>query len=137
MNILKILLISMTPISELRGAIPIALGVYQMSVWLVYPVAVIGNLIPVAILLPVLKYICPRWLYNHTEQRHNHKFVRWGDLALIAFVAIPLPFTGAWTGALAAFVFNIPFRRAFPLITIGVLIAGIIVTLLTLGIINL
>ena len=54
------------------------------------------------------------------------------DFALVLFVAIPLPFTGAWTAMVAAFVFGIPFRLAFPLILFGVIIAGVIVSVLTL-----
>ena len=54
----------------------------------------------------------------------------------VVFVAIPLPFTGAWTAMIAAFVFGIPFYRAFPLILFGVIIAGVIVSMITLGILN-
>ena len=56
---------------------------------------------------------------------------KYGYLGLILFVAIPLPFTGAWTGALVAFLFKIPFKKAFPLIATGVAIAGALVTLIT------
>ena len=56
---------------------------------------------------------------------------KYGAIALITFVAIPLPFTGAWTGSIGAFLFNIPFKKAFPLILLGVLISGAIMLLLT------
>ena len=59
---------------------------------------------------------------------------KWGPLALIIFVAIPLPFTGAWTGSLVAFVFDLPFKKSIALIFIGVLIAGVLVTLASLGV---
>lgn len=146
-----VLLISMLPISELRGAIPIALTIYNLPVWSAFIWSVIGNLIPVVFIIWILNllinkflirkiYIFNRfftWLFERTRRKHSKKFEQWRDLALIILVAIPLPFTGAWTGALAAFVFGIPIKRAFPLITIGVLIAGVIVSAITLGIISL
>jgi len=145
------LLTSMLPISELRGAIPVAVLVYNMSLWSAFLFSVLGNLIPVIFIIWILDllinkilihriYIFNRfftWLFEKTRKRHSKKFERWRDLALVILVAIPLPFTGAWTGALAAFVFGIPIKRAFPLIALGVLIAGIIVTSITIGIINL
>ena len=63
----------------------------------------------------------------------GRRFHTYGDMALVLLVAIPLPMTGAWTGSMAAWVFNIPARRAIPLIGLGVVIAGIIVTALTLS----
>jgi uncharacterized membrane protein len=69
------------------------------------------------------------WLFSRTRRKHSRSFERWRDLALCFFVAIPLPGTGAWSGALAAFVFGVPFRRAMVAITCGVLIAGVVVTL--------
>jgi uncharacterized membrane protein len=146
-----VLLTSMLPISELRGAIPIAIGIYNMSVLPAFFWAVLGNIIPVIFILLGLNllinkllihriYILNRfftWLFERTRRKHSKKFERWRDLALIILVAIPLPFTGAWTGSLAAFVFGIPIKRAFPLIVLGILIAGVIVTTVTLGIISL
>ena len=145
-----ILLTSMLPISELRGAIPLALTFYNMPAWSAFIFAVIGNLIPVVFIIWGLNllinkflihkiYIFNRfftWLFEKTKNRHSKKFERWRDFALIVLVAIPLPFTGAWTGALAAFVFGIPIKRALPLIALGVLIAGFIITLVTIGLIN-
>jgi uncharacterized membrane protein len=144
------LLISMLPVSELRGAIPIAVAVYDMSVFSAFFWAVLGNIIPVIFILWFLKatseflshhsYYFNRffvWLFERTQKKHSLKFERWQELFLIILVAIPLPFTGAWTGALAAFVFGVPIKRAFPLIILGVLIAGIIVSSITMGIVNL
>lgn len=146
---LKIFLIAMSPIVELRGSIPVALGVEQLSIWSAYFFSVIGNLVPVVFLLWLLKSVSKylsknfrffnrffTWLFERTRKKHGAKFKRWEEFALVILVAIPLPFTGAWTGSLCAFVFDIPFKKAFPLITAGVVIAGIIVTLASLGIIN-
>jgi uncharacterized membrane protein len=145
----KTLLVAMTPFFELRGSIPLALTVYNMHPWPAYLFSVVGNLIPVVFILWLLGavsgFLSRRsasfkrffdWLFEKTRDRHERKFERWKSLALVIVVAIPLPFTGAWTGSLAAFVFGIPVRKAFPLISIGVLIAGVIVTLSTLGVIG-
>jgi len=145
------LLISMVPISELRGAIPIAVAVYHLPIWSAFLLAVLGNLIPIIFVIWGLDllinkllihriYIFNRfftWLFERTRRKYSRKIEILGGLALAIFVAIPLPGTGVWTGALIAFVFGIPLKRAFISIGAGVIVAGIIVTLITLGIINL
>jgi len=143
------LIIAMIPIGELRASIPVALGVYNLSHIASYIYSVIGNMIPVvAILLifdPISKWLMKKfsifnrifnWLFEKTRTRHTKKFERWGTVALITLVAIPLPLTGGYTGALAAYLFGVPFKKAFPLIFVGVLIAGIIVTIISTGIYN-
>jgi uncharacterized membrane protein len=74
---------------------------------------------------------------NRIREKNTAKFDRWGALALIAFVAIPLPLTGIVTGAVAASIFQIPFRKAIPLLAIGSVISGLIMTFGTLGVSNL
>jgi uncharacterized membrane protein len=146
---LATVIISMLPISELRGAIPVAISVYHLNPVEAYFLAVIGNIIPVVFILkyldPVSKYLMSKskffnkfftYLFEHTRKKHNGKFEKWGALALITFVAIPLPVTGGWSGALAAFVFGIPFKRALSFIFLGIMIAGVIVTGLSLGVFN-
>lgn len=138
--------IAMLPVAELRGAIPVGLGVYGLSPLSAFIWSVLGNLVPVIFLLwllePCSKYLSHHfyffnrffaWLFERTRRKYNHRFEIWGALALIAFVAIPLPVTGGWTGAAAAFVFGIPFKKALPLISLGIIIAGLIVTLISLG----
>ena len=74
-------------------------------------------------------------MFARTRKRFSVKAEKYGKfIALVLFVAIPLPITGAWTGSAAAFLFGIPFSRSFPAVIIGVLIAGIVVTLTTVGI---
>jgi len=139
-------IISMLPISELRGAIPVAIGVYNLDPVEAYFIAIIGNIIPVIFILKyiefVSKYLMSKskffnkfftHLFEYTRRKHNKKFEKWGALALITFVAIPLPITGGWSGALAAFVFGVPFKKALPLIFLGIMIAGVIVMGLSLG----
>ena len=147
---LIVIFTSMLPVSELRGAIPVALGVYKIPVFQAYLLTVLGNVIPVVFLLwlldPISRFLMRHsrvlnkfftWLFERTRKRHRKAVQKWGSLALILFVAIPLPMTGGWTGSIAAFVFGIPFKKALPLIFLGILIAGVIVTLVSLGIIKL
>ncbi|PIY78741.1 MAG: ligand-binding protein SH3, partial [Parcubacteria group bacterium CG_4_10_14_0_8_um_filter_35_7] len=76
------------------------------------------------------------WLFKRTRSRHSRKFKKWKSLALIVLVAIPLPMTGAWTGSIAAFIFGISYFKALGLIFLGVVIAGLIVTLASMGTLN-
>ncbi len=138
-------LMAAMPVGELRVAIPVAIGVYGMDPLTAYIVAVIGNMLPVIPLLLFLESVSNylrrwvfwdvffNWLFTRTYHRHNGKFERYGTIALLFFVAIPLPVTGAWTGCAAAFVFGIQFRHAFLAILGGVMLAGIIVTSIVLG----
>ncbi len=141
---LAVLVIGAIPISELRGAIPVAMGVYGMGPVEAYFLSVVGNLIPV---IPLLLFLEPvsvylrryrifdlffTWLFSRTRQNHSESFEKYGLLALTIFVAIPLPATGAWSGCAAAFVFGIRFRHSLPAIAAGVMIAGIIVTAVTM-----
>lgn len=141
---LSTVIISCLPIFELRGAIPIALGVYGLSPWSAYLLSVFGNMLPV---IPLLLFLDPvstqlrrytifdrffSWLFNRTRRNHEERFEKYGLMALTLFVAVPLPVTGAWTGCAAAFVFGIKFRHAFPAILAGVMIAGLIVSIVTL-----
>lgn len=146
-EIAKIFLTSLTPIGELRAAIPYGLAVLNQPVWLVFIVTVVGNMVPPILILwffpAVARFLHKRsalankflqWLFARTRLRTQGKIEKYGSLALVLFVAIPLPYTGAWTGALAAWLFGIPFKKALPNIFIGILIAGIVVTAITLGI---
>jgi len=136
--------IAMIPIFELRGAIPAA-EVWGMPLWSAYIWAVIGNMIPIPFILlflgPVSDWLRRHsrsmdrfftWLFARTRRKHSKAYERWKELALCLFVAIPLPVTGAWTGALAAFVFGVPFWPALLSIFCGVLIAGAVVTIVVL-----
>ncbi len=140
-----IFLFAMVPIFELRGAIPVAaiLGA-NISIWKIYLIAVIGNMVPV---LPILLLLGPasnflrnhskifdrffEWLFARTRRRIEAKIEKYGALGLMLFVAIPLPVTGAWTGCIAAFLFGIRLKYAFPSILAGVMIAGVVVSIVT------
>ena len=138
----------MSPLVELRGAIPIALGAYQLPVWSAYLFAVLGNLVPLILIIllldPLSQFLSQRsplfnhifsWLYRHTRVANQSKMEKLGkNLAIIILVAIPIPFIGGWTGAMAASVFGTPLRRALPLVVTGCLIGGLIVTFFSQGI---
>ncbi len=136
------IIIATLPIFELRGAIPVGV-LLNISLSKTIILAIIGNLIPVIPLLILLKPVSEKlrqfrlwhrffeWLFERTQKRAR-LIERYGALGLVFFVAIPLPITGAWTGCIAATLFKIRFKYAFPAITAGVLIAGIIVTAITL-----
>lgn len=141
-------LIAMLPISELRGAIPWALASGELSWKQAYFFAVVGNFIPVIPLLLFLESFSNRlrrykildrffnWLFTRTRRR-GKLVEKYEALGLTLFVSIPLPITGAWTGTVAAFVFGIRFRYALPAIVAGIFLAGVIVTLTSLGVISL
>ncbi len=136
------LLISMVPVVELRGAIPIATA-HGVDFSVAIIVAIIGNLIPIPFILVFIRKIF-RWMRKvsprlgrivsgleaKAEQKQGRvqKYKFWG---LLLLVAIPLPGTGAWTGALVAAMMNMRVRRAFPAIALGVVIAAVIVALAT------
>jgi len=144
---ITVILTAMTPIGELRAAIPLAIGYYNMGYGEAFVLSVIGNMLPV---VPLLLFLGPvsnwlrryaildrffTWLFARTR-RHSQRMEKYGALGLIPFVAIPLPVTGAWTACAVAFVFGIRFRYAFVAILAGVMLAGIIVTLSCRGVLN-
>ncbi|MEE1186331.1 MAG: small multi-drug export protein [Acutalibacteraceae bacterium] len=136
--------ISMVPIIELRGAIPIGVGM-GLSPWIAIGVSIIGNLVPVPFIIIFIKKIFS-WLRSinkkldsfvtRLEKRAQaksvtvQKFAFWG---LFMLVAIPLPGTGAWTGALVAALLEMRLKKALPAIILGVFTAGVIVSFVTYG----
>jgi uncharacterized membrane protein len=140
---LVVIMVSALPIVELRGAIPLAINLFDFPWYRALLLAIAGNLIPVPFLLSFFEAISRRltkigifkrwllWLEERTRRRG--KIVeRYKRIGLALFVAIPLPVTGAWTGSLAATIFRIKFKHALLSIFIGICIAGAIVTSLCL-----
>jgi len=139
-------ILAMVPVGELRGALPVALLVYDMPVAKAVFLSLFGNLIPVYFLLVFFERVA-KWaerhspllnrllqgLYERTRNKLGGKVAKYGPWALALFVGIPLPVTGAWTGALAAFVFGLPRKQAFLAIAVGLVLSAAIVTVLTLG----
>ncbi len=140
---LVVVLVAALPISELRGAVPLGIAVFGLPWYRVFLLALIGNIIPVPILLlffdVLAKVLCRiepgrilvEWVLERTRARSD--FIRkYERIGLLLFVAVPLPVTGAWTGSIAAFLMGLKFRYAFLTILCGVVIAGVIVTVLTM-----
>ncbi|MBN1526786.1 MAG: small multi-drug export protein [Candidatus Omnitrophica bacterium] len=131
------LIISALPVSELRGGIPVAL-MMGLSPAKAFWLSILGNcaiIVPTLLLLEPISNALMRfepwkkffeWLFARTRAKSDI-IQRYEALGLILFVAIPLPMTGAWTGCIAASLFRIKFRYAFPAIVAGVLIAGAVV----------
>lgn len=136
--------ISMIPLIELRGAIPIAESM-GLDIFIYYPVAIIGNMFPV----PVIYLFARKVLEWGRDKKFTGKFFTWciekGErggkklretagntgifFALLIFVGIPLPGTGAWTGTLAASFLNLDFKTTVSAVMLGVIVAGIIMSL--------
>ncbi len=175
-DIFWVLFVSMLPIVELRGAIPIGCGLglpYHVN----YALAVIGNLLPVPFILLLIPYVLNfmerfkifrptvQWVRKKAVKYRSKivtesprisdgttlglpegepvsptaregKMTRGAFLGLLLFVLIPLPGTGAWTGALVASLFEFPKLKSFLAITLGVLGCGIIVTLISYGVLG-
>ncbi len=136
-------ILAMTPIGELRAAIPFALEYHQINWVLAYFIAVVGNMVPVvfifAFLDPVVKFLTEKskffdklfsFLFEKTIGDNEGRIKKSGYLALVGFTAIPLPISGAWTASLVAYLFKMNYKKAFLAILVGVLIAGGVVTVL-------
>ncbi len=141
---LAVFLTSMLPIVELRGALPMAINLFHIPWPRAFIISFIGNCVPVPFILlllgPLVRLLSRipfmktffTWLFERTRKKGNTVIEKYEEIGLLFFVAIPLPGTGAWTGALIAFLFGLDFRKSFLVITIGVFIAGVIVTSLCL-----
>lgn len=146
---LSTILIGASPLAELRGALPMAIGVFKFSPFKAYILSILGNIVIIPFVLLFLikfsdylmrhSYYVNRfftWLFERTRRKHTKQFEIWGTLALFIFTAIPLPLTGAWSACVAAFVFGIDFWKAVVSIVLGVLTAGLIVLAVTLSVVN-
>ena len=146
-KIIATFFMSMLPVGELRVGLP-----YGMALGLDLPVAmvtsILGNMVPVPFIIIYISRVF-KWMRRHMpmldsfitklENKANVKgetVEKYGPIGLLAFVAIPLPGTGAWTGALVAALLNMKARKATPFIFIGVCSAAIIVALITFGVIH-
>lgn len=137
-------LVGMTPVLELRGAIPlgVAAGLPPLTAC---AAAILGNIVPVPFIMLLVRRVF-RWLRKTAFLGPKIDWLeRWAHLkgrlvrryrlpGLLLLVAVPLPGTGAWTGALVATLLDIRLRHAFPAIAAGVVIAGVLITLLTVGV---
>ena len=142
---LIVFLVSMLPILELRGSLIVA-GFLKMEFLATYIIAVIGNMLPIPFILMFIEKIF-EWLkktrlkdivikLEDKALSKSDQIRKYGKFGLFLFVAIPLPGTGAWTGSLIAALLRMKKRESLPWIFLGVLVAGLIMSLLSFGIIK-
>lgn len=132
-----VFIISMIPILELRGALLVAGPLLGVPVSVAVPISVIGNIIPVPFILllitPIFQWMKGTKLFRPMVEKLESKAMSKSDQiekyefwGLVLFVGIPLPGTGAWTGSLIAALLGIKFKKAFPAVILGILIATVI-----------
>lgn len=138
---LIVIIISMLPIIELRGAIPVGIFLFNFTWYKAALLSVIGNMLPIPFVLLFMEAVIrlmrkfrlgrklTDWLFNRTRKR-GKIIERYKSAGLMIFVGIPLPGTGGWTGAMAANIFGLKFWRSLLFIFFGVLLAGVAVTIL-------
>lgn len=140
---LVVLVVSMLPIVELRGAIPVGEVLFRLPLWKTLLISIAGNMVPIFLVVLLLERLVVwlgrvavfrrffEWLFRRTRSRSGviARYEFWG---LAVFVGIPLPGTGAWTGAVAAVVMGLPYWRSLLAIFLGVLMASAVVTMLSI-----
>ncbi len=144
-------LLSVLPISEIRGSLIYALANVDHTFWdmlSVYLLSVVGNFLPAPFVMllfrPLVKWFkktkwfggMAHWLEERTKRKADGLKAA-SAWALMIFVAIPFPTTGAWTGAMIASLLDMRFKYALPAILLGIMIAGVVMTLLVTGVLNL
>jgi len=148
-NLLSAIILSILPISELRGGIPLAIA-SGINPWQAFLICTLFNILIIPLVFLFLDFI-HKYLYKIriykiifdkiiTRARNKfqkHAGTKWEYPALFIFVAVPLPGTGAYTGSLIAWLFNLKRRKSILAIALGVLVAGIIITLISFGIFSL
>ena len=136
--------VAMVPVIELRGAIPFGMA-QGLSLWSAVIASILGNILPVPFIVLFIRRIFA-WMRQHMPrlnglvtrleqkaERNKEKVLKYEFWGLFLLVAIPLPGTGAWTGSLVAALMDLRLKKAFPAIALGVIAAGVIVTLITYG----
>ena len=138
-------LIAMTPVAELRLSLPLAILAFKMPIWQAIMFSIIGNAIP-AFVISLFGERFHKWvskksglfaakwikLLHRAHKKFSGDYEKYGLIGLMIFIGIPLPGTGAWTGSLGALVFGIPFRKSWPYILGGIIIACILTLLVTI-----
>jgi len=137
------LLATVSPISELRGGIPLAILEFGLDPLFTFFIVVIANALIFFPIFFALRLLYDRVLFriplfdkylDNLRKRGKPKVEKYGFWGLTLFVAIPLPITGAYTGTILAWLVGMDWRKAFPAVGLGVIIAGVIVLLITLGV---
>ncbi len=148
-NLIYGIILSALPISELRGGIPLAMS-SGAPIGVIFMLCVLANILIIPIIFLFLDFLHEKFMtkkfyrilfskiINRTRRKIEHRIgTKWEYPALLLLVAIPLPGTGAYTGSLAAWLFKLNRKKSYITIALGVVIAGILVTLASLGIYSL
>jgi uncharacterized membrane protein len=143
---LVVTVLSMTPVVEVNGSIPVALAVYNLSPLEALLCAFLGAIIVIvtvmSLLAVVVKWIRTwhpkidawiEWFFTKTHRKHTADFEKWGNLFLFIFVAIPGPLTGVWMASLLAYLFGIRLKNAIVSIGLGALLAALLMIAITMG----
>lgn len=139
-------LLAIMPVGELRLSMPIALTVFHLPPATAFAYSYLGNVVPLILvylfLPPLLKFATAHsaWLkhvmedyFLRLERKHKEKYDRYGRIIVMLFVAVPIPGSGVWTGAVLSILFGVEKSYAIPAILVGLAIAGVIVLLITQG----
>lgn len=140
----QVFFFSMFPWLEARYIIPYAVLELHWNWWQAFPLAIAGNILPIPFILLFFPHVekflrkykfwtrIMDWLFARTRKKANSKIIKYEYLGLMIFVALPIPFTGGWTGALIAYLFGLKFSKSLLTIFIGVVIAALIMVVVTL-----
>jgi len=143
---LEVFVLAALPIIELRGALPVAILGFHLPIWQAYILCVVGSFAPTIVIVyllgPVSDFLRKHirffeWfftkLFQYARDKHSKKVEKLKDATVFIIAALPVPLAGAWSAALAAFIFDIPPKKSLPLIFLGTMVAGAAVLVLTLG----
>jgi len=134
------LLMTVSPVFELRGGIPLGILHYGLDPLFTFSIAVVANVLVFFPIFLVLRLFYDRVLFRiplfekylgNLRQRGKPKVDKYGFWGLFLFVAVPLPLTGAYTGTILAWLLGMDCKKAFPAVGLGVIVAGIVVLLIT------
>jgi len=136
---------SMIPWIEARYVMFYAIEILGWNWWHAFPIAILGNILPIPFILLFFKYVerylrkfttwsrFMDWFFEKTRRRANTSIKRYEHIGLLIFVALPIPFTGGWSGALIAYLFDLSLLKSLLTIFAGIVIAAVIITILTLS----
>ena len=145
---LVVFFISAMPVVELRGSIPLASLWYNMPLWESFPIAVLGNMLPVPFVLILFKFLVQKfqkvkfigpiliWLHEKANKKSTKVGGKFKFVALAVFVAIPLPGTGAWTSSMIASVLGLRIKHSIIAIFVGVVACAVIMAVFSYGLLN-
>jgi len=143
---IEVFILAAMPIIELRGALPVAILSFHLPIWQAYVLCVVGSFAPTIVIVyllgPVSDFLRKHsrffeWffskLFHYARDKHSKKIETLKDATVFVIAALPIPLAGAWSAALAAFLFDVPPKKSLPLMFLGTVIAGAAVLVLTLG----